>query len=489
MITRGCEKMNDEILDMDATTLAMKLRMGEISSVEATTTYIQQIRLTNPNLNFLVEDRFDLALQEAEQCDQLLKEGKGEGRLFGVPISMKECFDVAGMKTTGGLRHLKDHVVDRDADIVTKLRAEGAIILGKTNTPTLCFCQETDNKLYGRSNNPWDMTRTTGGSSGGEAACIAVGGAAVGIGSDIGGSIRFPSHFNGVIGFKSGANQVSQTGHFPAVTDPYQEKMLGIGGIAKSVADAELINEIIAVKPLEEIDLTNFELIIPPIHPKAPVSKETEELLEKVRTYLSNQYFITTQFPPYFEKMAVMWQLFMSIDGGAGVASHAFPNKKSSPIKEYTKELFSKNADIHRHLSWGLIGVNLFKPSGKQLDKLKNELVVAQKESTDYFHQKVLMVPVYHQPALPHGDVYNEIFSIRKTYQKYMPYVAIANTLGLPALTIPVGESKNGLPIAIQLITSVGQEKALFYFGRLMEENFRGYQRCKLPYLQNNVNM
>jgi fatty acid amide hydrolase 2 len=480
MNTRGSEEMNVEILDMDATTLAKKLRTGEISSVQATTTYIQQMKRANPNLNFLVEDRFTHVLQEAEQCDQMLKEGKGEGRLFGVPISMKECFDVAGMKTTGGLSHLKDYVVDQDAEIVTKLRAEGAIILGKTNTPTLCFCQETDNKLYGRSNNPWDITRTTGGSSGGEAACIAVGGAAVGIGSDIGGSIRFPSHFNGVIGFKSGANQVSQIGHFPPVTDPYQEKMLGIGAIAKSVADAELINEILAVSPPEEIDLINFELIIPPIRPKVPIGEETKELLEKVKSYLSNQYSITDPFPPYFEKMAMMWQLFMSIDGGAGVANHAFPDKKSGPIKEYIKELFYKNADIHLHLSWGLIGVNLFKPSNKQLDKLKHDLAMAQKESKDYFHQKVLIVPIYHEPTLPHGEVYNEIFSIRKTYLKYMPYVSIANTLGLPALTIPVGENKNGLPIAIQLITTVGQEKSLFYFGRLIEQSFRGYRRCTL---------
>lgn len=111
---------------------------------------------------------------------------------------------------------------------------------------------------------------------------------------------------------------------------------------------------------------------------------------------------------------------------------------------------------------------------------LKNDLAMAHKESRDYFKQKVLIVPVYHEPALPHGKVYNELFSIRKTYQKYMPYVAIANTLGLPALTIPVGENKNGLPIAVQLITIVGQEKALFHFGRIIEQDFRGYKRCQL---------
>lgn len=471
--------MYHEILDMDATSLAKKINTGKISSVDATTAYIQQIRSSNTTLNFLVEDRFELALQEAVQCDQLLKEGKGGGKLFGVPISMKEAFDVAGMKTTGGLIHLKDHVAVKDAEVVAKLRSEGAIILGKTNTPTLCYCQETDNKLYGRSNNPWDVTRTTGGSSGGEAACIAVGGAAVGIGSDIGGSIRFPAHFNGVIGFKSGARQVLQEGHFPFVADPNQEKMLGMGALAKSIADAELINEIIAVRAPEEIDMNTFDLIIPPQHPKVPVGKETVQAIEEVKSLLSSNHSITEHSPPYFEKIALMWQLCMSIDGSAATTKLAF-NQKSSPIKEYFRERFYKNSDIHHYLSWALIGSNFFKPNKKQLDKLINDLADAEQKCKEYFQHKVLIVPVYHEPALPHGEVYNELFSIRKTFQQYIPYVAIANTLGLPALTIPVSESKNGLPIAVQLITTIGQEKALFHFGRIIEKNLRGYRRCQL---------
>ena len=127
---------------------------------------------------------------------------------------MKESFHVEGMRTTGGLLNRKESIQDADAEVVRKLRNEGAIILGKTNTPALCFCQETDNKLYGRTNNPWDLTRTAGGSSGGEGVLIAIGGAAVGLGSDIGGSIRLPSHFNGVVGFKSGNSQVSSVGVF-----------------------------------------------------------------------------------------------------------------------------------------------------------------------------------------------------------------------------------------------------------------------------------
>jgi fatty acid amide hydrolase 2 len=472
--------MNGRIVDLDAVTLAEKIRLREISSVEATTAFIEQQKQANPILNFLVEDRFQAALLEAEQCDQVLQTGKQTGRLFGVPISIKECFDVKGMKTTGGLIHLKNRVARQDAEVVARLKAEGAIILGKTNTPTLCFCQETDNKLYGRSNNPWDVSRTTGGSSGGEAACIAIGGAAVGLGSDIGGSIRFPAHFNGVIGFKSGASQVSQVGHFPFVTDSYQQKMLGIGALAKSVQDAEMMNEIISETPPTEVDLNTFELIIPPSTPKVPLGTETIQVLENVKSHLLQHYTASDEFPPYFEKLASMWQLVMAIDGGVGVAGHAFGENKQSPLKEFSKEFLFKNSQIHRYLTWGLIGVNLFKPSKRQLSELLSDLEAAQKQSEKYFEKRVLVVPVYHQPALPHGKVYSEIFSIRKTYKQYMPYVAIANTLGLPALTIPIGESHEGLPIAVQLVTKVGQEKALFHFGKLLEKKFRGYQRCRL---------
>ena len=197
-------KIPQSLLDMDATRMAKQIASGQLSSVEATKVYMAHLNHINPNINCVVEDRFSEALKEAAFADQQLKAGEAKGRLFGVPFSMKESFHVEGMKITGGLVHRNEIIANEDADVVAMLKAEGAIIIGKTNTPALCFCQESDNKLYGRTNNPWNIDKTAGGSSGGEGALMAVGGAAAGIGADIGGSIRFPSHFNGVIGFKSG---------------------------------------------------------------------------------------------------------------------------------------------------------------------------------------------------------------------------------------------------------------------------------------------
>lgn len=471
--------MVQSILDMDATQLAQKIRNGEISSLAATNAYIEQIKRANPKTNALVEERFELARKEATACDQSIKEGNAKGRLFGVPISMKECFDVAGMKTTGGLIQRKDYIADTDAEVVAKLRAEGAIILGKTNTPTLCFCQETDNKLYGRTNNPWDLNRTVGGSSGGEAAIIAFGGAAVGIGSDIGGSIRFPAHFNGVIGFKSGNRQVSQKGHFPYVSEPLQENMLGFGALAKSVNDAELINEIIAEHPPNEIGQVDFSVIIPNPSPKFPVNNVTKELLGKVEKVLSQSYQIKKEQPPYLNQMALMWQRIMSIDGAKSVARIAFGNSRLKPLREFLREKLLHNAEVHPYLAWACIGANLFKPNQKQIEEIKAFIKTASETYQQYLHNSILILPVYHSAAKPHGEVYKEIFSIRKTFLTYLPYIALPNTLGLPTLVIPVGTDEQGMPISVQLICLIGNEKALFQTGRILEQSMRGYVRCR----------
>jgi fatty acid amide hydrolase 2 len=463
---------------MDATSLAQKIKAKEISCLEAADAYIGHLEKVNPTVNFMVEDRFEQAREEAVRCDGLVAKDSIKGKLFGVPVSIKESFDVAGMRTTGGLSHRKDKVETEDAPAVSLLRGEGAVVLCKTNTPTLCFCQETDNKLFGRTNNPWDLSRTAGGSTGGEGALIAVGGAAVGLAADIGGSVRFPSHFNGVVGFKSGALQVPSSGLMPEFKDPYQEYMLGIGAIAKSVADAELVNSIISVTKPRETDPALFDLYIPEPHGKFPVGDETALIINRIREELSGSITVKTEQPPLFEKAALYWQLIMSIDGGRSIAELAFAGERPRAVGEYLKETAFGNSALHRYLTWAIIGAGLFKPKAAQLKTLKEEMKSAKKAVVEYLANSVLLLPVYHSTAPAHGELYRDIFSIRKTFLKYMPYVAFANLWGLPALTVPVGTDQSGLPIGVQLISLVGNEQAIFYFGRILEERFRGYKRC-----------
>lgn len=463
-------------LDWDATRLKEELDQGRLTSREATETYIEQIRTVNPAVNFMVEDRFTEALEEADRSDEERKNGNAAGRLHGVPISMKESFDVKGMQTTGGLPYRSGLLAVDDAEIVRRLKAEGAVIIGKTNTPALCFCQETDNALYGRTNNPRDLMKTVGGSSGGEGAAIAVGAAAAGIGSDIGGSIRFPSHFNGVIGFKSGNRQVSSAGSYPAEEHPLQQRMLGIGPMTKSVRDARNINRILANERPPEKDLKDFTISFLP-KMNLPLSMETARYLQSIRGFMAGELPITDDIPPYFTDTAVLWQEIMSIDGAAGAAAEAFGSRPASPFKEFLMDKAGKQTEMHRYLSWALIGASLFRPSDRRVGEIEEIISKGDEELDDYLDKRILILPVYHTGAPAHGTVYKELFSIRKTYTRYIPYVAYANVWGLPALTVPVGADRDGMPIAVQLVSRVGNEEALFKLGELLEEEFKGYSR------------
>ena len=363
----------ESILDADAMKIREVIMTREMTVSEITSIFIEHVKEKNPSINFMTEDRFSTAMEEASRADAAITDGKTEGALFGVPISMKESFDVAGMQTTGGLMARKGFVQEHDAEVVRKLKSEGAIIIGKTNTPELCFCQETDNKLYGRTNNPWNVERTAGGSSGGEGAAIAIGAAAAGLGSDIGGSIRFPSHFNGVIGFKSGKGQVSQIGSFPFVEDAWQQRMLGIGPMTKSVRDSKLIYSIIANHTMEKRDLNGFSVNVFRTT-EFPLSNESTKLLNNVYLTLKDTFSTEREPIPLLEESALLWQEIMSIDGGEATRKEAFKNGKGSPMTAYLKEKTGGNADIHHYLSWAMIGASLFKPTAKRIEEIAHRL-------------------------------------------------------------------------------------------------------------------
>ncbi|QKY70085.1 amidase [Lentibacillus sp. CBA3610] len=469
------EKRASSILDMDATSLAETIQHNDRTSTEIVESYINHQRQVNPAINAVVENRYESAMDEVRQKDEQHSQAN-HAPLYGVPISVKESFHVAGMKTTGGLVHRKHLIAKEDAEAVRRLKRAGAIILNKTNTPMLCFCQETDNKLYGRTNNPWDLTRTSGGSSGGEGALLGAGGAAAGIGSDIGGSIRLPSHFNGVIGFKPGPSQVSDQGHFPGFDHPLQKRMSGIGPMGKSVRDIALLYRLMADERPVEQTITDFTIDILPDWTGFPMSAATKHALNQVEGVLKQDMTVRRSVPPYFGKSAQLWQEIMSIDGGKAVAELAY-NGEPNVVLSYLKEKLSQRTSIHSYLSWALIGAKLFKPSTHRLKEIEATIKQGDDVLASYLQDRLLIFPVYHMGAPEHGKVYQEIFSIRKTFLQYMPYVAYANVWGLPSLTVPVAENENGLPIGVQVMSINGNENAIFDAGKLLEDRLRGYVR------------
>ena len=235
--------------------LAERLRARELSAAEAVEAAINRIQMVEPRLHAVAWPRFDEARREAAEADRRLAAGEPGGPLEGVPVSVKESFDLVGTPSTAGLDWRRGHRASDDAPLVARLRRAGAIVLCKTNVAQLLLYHESDNPLYGRTNNPWDPDRTPGGSSGGEAAIVAAGGATLGLGTDIGGSVRVPSHFCGVHGLKPTAGRLTLSGSInPLIAPPAIRD--AAGPFARSVADLELALRVLVGDPPDPRDPT-----------------------------------------------------------------------------------------------------------------------------------------------------------------------------------------------------------------------------------------
>ncbi len=234
----------EDITRLSATQMASLIARGEISASEAVEAHIAQIERVNPALNAVVVKRYEAARAEARAADARRKAGADLGPLHGVPVTVKECLGLEGTASTFGLPSRAGHRAANDERHVARLRNAGAIVLGKTNVAQLLFYYESDNPLYGTTNNPWNPARTPGGSSGGEAAIIAAGGSALGLGTDIGGSTRIPAHFCGIASLKPTAGRTPDLGRF-SVPVGQQAVPSQVGVLGRHVEDVTLGLEVI----------------------------------------------------------------------------------------------------------------------------------------------------------------------------------------------------------------------------------------------------
>lgn len=264
-------KIPSAIVGSSATEIAQKIAAGELSASEVVEAHIQRIEEVNPRLNAVIIPLFEQARSQAKAADEARSRGETLGLLHGVPITIKESFDVAGTVSNMGISALSQ-MAKQDAPLVKRLQQAGAIILGKTNVPQLLAANESDNPVYGRTVNPWNPERSPGGSSGGEAAIIAALGSCLGLGSDIGGSVRMPAHACGICSLKPTSSRLSMVGHVPLL--PGQEAILAQPGpMARSVADLNLAMKVLAAPGQEAFDLS-----IPPVAWREPSDVKLENL-------------------------------------------------------------------------------------------------------------------------------------------------------------------------------------------------------------------
>jgi amidase len=320
-----------ELLDAPTWELAKAIRTRRVSSVEVVGAFLKRIEAVNGALNAVVQVRGELALQEAQAADRGLARGRTPGPLHGVPMTVKDSLDTAGVVTTGGVKGREKNVPEKDATVVGRLRAAGAILLGKTNAPELTLSFETSNAVYGRTNNPYDLNLTPGGSSGGAAAILAAAGSPLDVGSDTGGSIRLPAHFCGIAGLKPTAGRVSRAGHIVSWDGPMQA-LTQIGPLARYVADLGLVLPIIAgpdgidpfVQPVPLGDPANVRLrdlraAFFPDNGIAAVSAETAKTLADAVGVLREAGATVHEARP--EAIGESYELYFKLiqaDGGAG---------------------------------------------------------------------------------------------------------------------------------------------------------------------------
>ena len=282
-----------QLTHLSATKLAQLIASREVSAEEVARAYLARIAEVNPKLNAIVQVDPQRILAEARQADSDLTRGMNRGPLHGVPFTMKDQLQTKGIITTNGCPELKDYVPTEDATVVKRLKDAGGILLGKTNVPEMCTLGVSDNLVYGQTKNPYDLKRTPGGSSGGEAAIISSGGSPFGLGTDIGDSIRSPSHYCGIAGIKPNSRRVPETGMLGAFPF-FMATWNSIGPMARHVEDLELVLRVISgpdgtdyntvpapLFPVREVPLDKLKVAYFIDDGVAMPSKETQESVER----------------------------------------------------------------------------------------------------------------------------------------------------------------------------------------------------------------
>jgi amidase len=439
---------------LSVVSLAGALRRGELSSETVTRAYLGRLEAVNPRLNAVVQVRREAALREARAADALPKAQRGA--LHGVPVTIKDSLDTAGIVTTGGTQGRAGYVPAQDATVVGRLRAAGAIVMGKTNTPDLTLAFETNNLVYGRTHNPYDQSRTPGGSSGGAAAIVAAGGSPLDIGSDTGGSIRLPSHFCGIVGLKPTSGRVPRTGHIIDYRGVSQ-CLTHIGPLARHVEDLGLALSIIA----------GPDGVDPHVVP-LPLGDPGAVKVNGLRI----AHF--TKLPPQestAETTSAVEHALRLLEG-AGARTGAFGDvPDSSRIYEtYTKLLFGDGgAAVLRLLDrWGS-AESALRARMAGMPVLTGGELTAHYEWIDGWRSRmlalfeshdVIVCPVNVGPA-PLHDSFDRATAA---------YTQVFNLTGWPSTVVRAGTSKEGLPIGVQVVAHPWREDVSLAVARHLEQ-------------------
>ena len=442
-----------DLLLLSGTALASKISRREVSSADVVEAHIRHIERVNPSLNAMVYTRFEEARGEAREADRALEAGRpGLPPFHGVPCSIKEAFAVTGMPNTSGLVSRKGRLAASDAITVARLRAAGAIVLGVTNVSELCMWMESNNRVYGRSNNPYDATRTVGGSSGGEGAIVGVGGAPFGLGSDIGGSIRMPAFFNGVFGHKPTGGLVPNGGQYPSATSGLEEYVC-TGPITRRAEDLyPLLRALVGdderatkLRDPAEVDLRSLTVLSVEDDGRISVDPELLSAQERAARALEKRGAkIRKAVIPDLRHALEIWGSMLAEAGGPSFSELMGEGTAVPPWRELLRFLLGRSDH-----TLPAIGLALFEkvPTLLGEKRARRSVELGRKLRAEIVEmlgpRGVLLYPPHPLPAPRHNGPLLSPFR--------WVYTAIFNVLTLPVTAVPLGLSRGGLPLGVQV--------------------------------------
>jgi Asp-tRNA(Asn)/Glu-tRNA(Gln) amidotransferase A subunit family amidase len=437
------------------TKLVELIKARKLSPVEAAQSCLDRIEKLNPSLNAVVTIAPDV-MQQALAAEQALLRGEWLGPLHGVPVTIKDTIETTGLRTTSGSKIRADFVPTRDAPSVARLKAAGAIVLGKTNAAEMAMDYNADNPVFGRTNHPHDPKMTPGGSSGGEAVAIATGMSPGGIGSDLAGSVRIPAHFCGIAGLKPTTGRVPGEGQFPPSSGPYGLGAV-IGPMARSVADLRLLFEVLAdnhgLEPLKE----GIRVAWYCDDGFVPVTEETSAAVQTVARVLADAGLVLEeQRPPHVERGNELWLKLFS----------------RASVVQLRQVYAGRENEGGSFVSWRLATADQTQPpsldeyiaSWMERDRLREELLRWMEKTP------VIIAPVGATPAYEHDTlkvtVRGETFGTFRAFS----YAQTFNVFDLPVVTVPAGRSADGLPIGVQIVGRPREEEMVLAVAEIVEQ-------------------
>lgn len=449
-----------DFIDKPASVLVRDLADGKISALELARAAIARIEARDGAINAVVVRDFDRALKAAREADAALARGE-RGPLLGLPMTVKEAHHVAGLPTTWGMEHWRAWRAPADSVGVSRLKAAGAVILGKTNVPPMLSDWQSDNPVYGRTRNPWDPGRSPGGSSGGSAAALAAGMVPLEFGSDIGGSIRVPAAFCGVYGHKPSYGIIPLRGHEPPGVESADVPLAVVGPLARSAADLDLALGVLAGPPADEAvgwrldlpasrhrDLADFRVLILDHHPLAAVDAEIVAALEALGARLE--------------------------DVGARVDRH------TDLLPDLAEAHGVYGAILNVAMTRGQPGAR--PPSAHDWMGLIDAQMAIRRQWARLFEGfDVVLAPAHGSLAFPHDpspDMGARTLTLNGERGRYFDQLAwpgVATLADLPATVAPIARSAGGLPIGVQIIGPYLEDRTPIAFAGLLEREFGGF--------------